>query len=489
VSSSQLVGKFRKGTSYSVSFPTLPSLKSQPQEVVLTQKQRKHDVLTLEYPFLSPKFVKLLKTGVPVKFTWKQGTRSKTWYGYVSSTSKVQSAQLKRPMKIHCVGASYVLKKKVQKVYKKTTLTNVAAKIAAENKLKLVTQPSPIIFAQLVNPGQSNWEWLQKMAKLIGYVAYISGTSLVFLPIDKAIEKAKGNAALFQLWSEGIPRNTIFLDRTLDKFTVLSGENIEADEFPKANKAVGGVNPVTGKIITAKKSPSTTGKSLRKNKSDSLFDQFLSKVVITNPQYSKQLAEAAAQISKFNLPASAEGQGDPRVAPYAVVKVAGSGEETDGFWVVKESVHFFKRGGDYAVDMVLVTDGTGPDAGTTTSSSSSSSTATSTAGGGTTTASNTVERTSVTANKSTIDVSSILKDDDAVAEQSLTGGVSLAAIVGTTAGATTSGEDATTRLAVKVPTYNQVENQGFLRTPATWENTAPKSPSLTSLRKCRCNCR
>jgi hypothetical protein len=64
-------------------------------------------------------------------------------------------------------------------------------------------------------------------------------------------------------------------------------------------------------------------------------------------------------MARLNMPAKVKCQGDPRIRPYGAVHVVGTGDLTDGYWVVKDAVHIFQKFGDYNIEMTVVTDGTG----------------------------------------------------------------------------------------------------------------------------------
>ena len=445
------VGKHRRGTLYQVVFPTLPSLKVQPRIAMLKQKQQSHDILVLEYPSSSLKNSKVLKTGVPVKLTWKQGNRKTEWLGYVNSVSRLTSVEKSQPMKIYCVGSSFVLKQRKTKTYKNKTVTEVAKQIAKQNNLRFVGEPHSRRFNQLVISGHSQWKWLHEQASRIGYVMYTQGTDLVFRPIDKLLDEQTTNAPLFQLWDPAIPRSFTQLDRTLDSLELLVGENIEDEYGSRASKQTGGVDPVKGTSFTNKQSPSKIGKSLRTKVGDALFDEFNSEQVVHKKNDSRYASRGAAELARFNIPAKVFGQGDPRLRPYQLVQIEGSGSETDGHWLVREVTHKFGYGGYYNIEMIVSTDGTGKNVRKTPSSTSTS----------------TINVDSILANKSSVNL-----------------GVELNR-TGNWHSAGNPSETSTSKLVVKRPFLVNVNNQGYSRTPSIWQTKVPTAVPTKKARKCR----
>jgi hypothetical protein len=455
----QAVGKTRRSTSYKIQYPTLPSLKQQPREVLLKQSQKLHDILVLDYFTTSFKNARLLKTGVPVKFSWKQGRRKMEWLGYVSSVSRESGTQKSKPMKVYCVGSSFVLKQRKTKTYKDKTIPEIAAKIAKENNLRFIGENHSRRFPQLVISGHTQWEWLHEQANRIGYAIYVQGTNLIFRPIDKLIDEMSTDAPFFQMWDPTIPRQDAQPDRTLDFISIMVGENIEGSRPDRATKQVGGVDPITAEAFTAKRSPSEIGSGVRVSVSDTLFDDFNSEQVANSRIDAKNAAESSAHLARFNIFAKAIGQGDPRVHPYRLIYVEGSGSQTDGFWLVNEVTHKMSFGGLYSVEMVLSTDGTQSN-------------------------NKTPKRNGDRRITGMINLKQIMATQSSFSVENNSYTVNLGVVLGTRgvgAGETPDFSDTarTSRLKVRSPLLTQVNNQGFNRTPSKWETTIPSNTRVT----------
>ena len=455
----EIVSKPRRSTVYKIEYPTLPSIELQPKEVVLTQKQKHHDILVLDYFGTSLKNANLLKTGVPVKFSWKQGSRSMEWLGYVSSVSREIGTQKSKPMKVYCIGSSFVLKQRKTKTYKDKTIPEIAASIAKENNLKFVGENHSRRFSQLVISGHTQWEWLHEQANRIGYAMYVQGTNLVFRPIDKLMDETSSDAPVFQMWDSTIPKQSSHPDRTLDYFKVMVGENIEGYGPDRASKQIGGVNPVTGESFTAKRSPSETGAGIRELLSDTLFNDFNSEQVANSKIDAKNAAESSAHLARFNIPAKILGQGDPRVSPYKLIYVEGSGNQTDGFWLVNEVTHRLYFSGIYSLEMRVLTDGTQKNR-------------------------KNPRRNSDKQVIGFINVNQLMATQSSFSVEDNSYTLNLGVALGTRGvgvGQTTDSPNSsrTSRLALREPILTQVNNQGFARTPARWETTVPSNTRVS----------
>lgn len=353
------VGKYRRGTRFKLEFPTLPSFSVQPRRVELIQKQYHHDVLILEFPTTSTSWFSMLKTGVPVNFNWYQEKNSNTFIGYVSHISKDVAASRENVMEIHCIAASFPLKQRVTRVFKNSTVPEAITTICRELGFSYTGENHERRFDQLTMAGHSYWEWMVEHAKKIGYGILVEGTNLSFRPLDKFIDAGVSEVPVLAMSSMLLPANNQFLDRTLDTMTVLHGEHIEAAHALRATKMVGGVDPLTSKTFTSSKKPNKVGVSVRATLNDVLFDEQRTEQVVNNQADAPIVAEGHAHMGRLNMPARIKGQGDPRIAPFKPVYIQGTGDLTDGYWVVKEVKHIMYHVGDYQLEALIVTDGVG----------------------------------------------------------------------------------------------------------------------------------
>jgi phage protein D len=354
--------KYRRGTTFDLKFPTLPSFQAKPQRVNLYQESGKHDILIASFVKSSSQWFKHLKTGTPVVFTWTQDRVKKSWTGYVTQVVKTEVSQRDTPLEVTCMGASFVLKQKSREVFKNKTIPEIAKIIANKHKLHFSGVQHSRRYAHISLNGQSYWHWLQEYAKKIGYVAYIENATLVFKPFDAVLNSSYKNPAVFLKTSSALPINNQAMDRTLDSLTVYNGDYNEGLEANRTIKVSGGIDPVTGKILGATANPKNVGTNLRVSTKGTIFTEFDVHQVVNDFTAVTSAATGAAHMARFTLPAKAVGQGDPRVQPYHPVMIFGTGELSDGAWLVLKAHHMFHRVGDYQIEMALATDGLGPTA-------------------------------------------------------------------------------------------------------------------------------
>jgi hypothetical protein len=73
----------------------------------------------------------------------------------------------------------------------------------------------------------------------------------------------------------------------------------------------------------------------------------------------KSLSEGRAQLGRFTIPAKGIAQGDPRVSPWRTVEVKGTGNNSDGFWIIKRVEHVIHGDGRYQMEFECLSDGLG----------------------------------------------------------------------------------------------------------------------------------
>lgn len=353
-------GKYRKSTKISVEFPTIPSLTKTPRRVDLYQKQNHHDVLVLEYPIPSTLWANTIKTGVPVIFKWNQLTVKNEWIGYVSFISVRDNPGREKLMEVHCVASSYPLKQKINKVFKNKTIPQAVQELVKPYGFSFVGDNHARKFDQLVISGQSIWEWIQDKAKSIGFAVVVEGTTFYFRKMDNLLDAKSSSAPVLTYFGTDLTLGAQAFDRTLDSLEVLRGEHVEGQSVSRTNKIVNGVDPISGKVFNSKKTPKTSGKAFRFAVNDVLFDDYQTGQVVNSYTAAMSTAEGAAAASRMTMPAKITGQGDPRIRPFSPIVISGTGEHTDGYWMVKEVHHMFQKVGEYQIEAKIATDGIGP---------------------------------------------------------------------------------------------------------------------------------
>jgi len=349
----------RYGNSFTVVFPDFPGFTQSPYSLTITQSIGKHDVIEIFYSTINLSYLKALSTGVAVEVTWSNDAVSGVFVGYVSDLEYPTSSAIQKPLTITCLGASFPLKEKRQKIWKNATASEVATDIAIFNKLKPVVTQSDIRFPQISFSGHSQWQKLQELAKSVGFACQVIGVELHFHPIDVIVDKFLTTIPVMAFVDPNVTPTNQFNSQTLDHFESVQSDYGDFRGNTKAVKIVGGVDPITGKIYKSTSSPNSVGKNLRTKNKNPLFFDIDTASVVTDGLTSQSLANAKAQLSRLSTPGYGFGQGDPRIAPWKTLEVRGTGDTSDGFWVVANVIHTLNADGKYKVEFNCVTDGSG----------------------------------------------------------------------------------------------------------------------------------
>lgn len=349
----------RRGNSFKVLYPDFPSISQPARSVTIYQEIGSHDIVDIFYPRFSTALFKAIKTGVPVRIRWSNDKVKEEFYGYTVDVSYPTLQKIDRGVNIRCVGSSYPLKEQTSKIWINRTLSEVVGEVAKKHKLKAFITPHPTRFNQISLSGQSYWEKLNELATKIGYGLQVYGTELHFHPIDKMINQFMTSIPIMMFKDPMMHPMSSFNAPTLDFFEPIVGDHNEATDFIRKSNIVSGVDPLTAKSYSYTASSNKVGKSVRANTKDPLFSSVETATVIASNAMAKSLAEGRSQLGRFTIPAKALGQGDPRIAPWRTVEVRGTGDVTDGFWIVKKVEHFIHTDGRYQVDFECITDGTG----------------------------------------------------------------------------------------------------------------------------------
>lgn len=349
----------RYGSSFTTSFPDFPGFNQLPYSMTLTQQMGSHDVLEMHYTSHNIHYVKALSTGVAVSVDWSNDATSGTFIGYVSDLEYPTSSSIEKPLKITCLGASYPLKERRQKIWKNATASEVVTDIAKFNNLKPVVTKSDIRFPQISFSGQSQWQKIQELSRSVGYACQVIGVELHFHPVDVMVQKFLTTIPVMSFLERDIPSLFQPMSQTLDHFESTQGDFGNFKGNTKSIKVVGGVDPVTGKVYKATSSPTAVGKNIRAKNRDPLFNDVDTSIVVIDKLSAQSLSDAKAKLSKLSIPGYGFGQGDPRIAPWRTIQIQGSAQSSDGFWIVSKATHTMVTDGKYTVEFDCVTDGTG----------------------------------------------------------------------------------------------------------------------------------
>jgi len=316
---------------------------------VLTMGRYKHQHLSLYVKNWGMTYSDI-KTGSPIQVTISSPYGSQEFAGYIHSiTPDLQTN--KNFVEITALGATYVMKQASQNVWTNVTADQVAAQICKKHNLAYYCAPHGRVFDNLCQMGETDWEFLCKLAIQTGYTLRSEGTSVYFDTMTADFTKYQENAPYFILREANDPQGL-----SLFNFNPEVSDANEYDEQMKSAVAVGGVSLTSGnKIVNTNQNRPTATKTQSQTE---FFDSFHTSAVIPNSQVAGYEAVAADERNRYPYRGTAEVLGDARIRPDMPVFLDGLGKDYSGYWTVLECTHIFKEK-MYTTEMVVGTDSLG----------------------------------------------------------------------------------------------------------------------------------
>jgi hypothetical protein len=239
-------------TKITVDFPTEPNFPRLFWSFRLTKSVDTHDQAVISFRGRLADASTRLKTGTVLIVTMQTGTTKSVWTGYVhrveigpTSTPTVPYAT-----RIFAVGATYVLKDTVQKIYKNVTADQVVSKIAKTNGLKAVTERHPTVRKTVSITGQTEWQAIRRLGKQTGFSIVADNTNIYFMSKDTLIEKSKPKHLSFSYEitpDDGLPSILRYRTVTADGAPELAGA--------KVNRVLSGIHAHKRDVIKSKHAP------------------------------------------------------------------------------------------------------------------------------------------------------------------------------------------------------------------------------------------
>lgn len=347
------------GNTFEVSYPDFPSFNRSPRFAVLRQQVNTHDTLELHYQNFSPMLAKAFKTGTPIKFRWSNDKAKGVFIGYTSDVTWPIAQKLDKSVVVTCIAASFSTKQSKPKIWKNKTASEIIVDIAKSFKLKpVVTQHNARFTQQSVSKG-TYWNKITDLAATVGYAVKVIGAELHFHPVDKMINMSMTTIPVMAHLDPYTNPQSHFSAQTLDAFESKQGDYVETNAVSRTSKIVFGVDPVSAKTFTHTSSPSKVGKNVRSKVNNPLFNSVQTNMVTGSKAIAQSLADAQAQLARLSIPGKGKGKGDPRISPWATIEIRGTGDVSDGYWIVTKAEHTIHFDGRYTMTFSCASDGTG----------------------------------------------------------------------------------------------------------------------------------
>lgn len=320
----------------------------------LIQNYGVHDMfhLRIEYPTQIMGTINQLSVwpdDTPVQIQWGRQPDVDTWYGYINHheiNSSSDSGTNILQITYVCIGASSIMNKAVTKQWENVSPTYIATQIASDNGFRAVTTPVNVVLDYEVQAGESDFQFLNRIADKTGMRFWCSSGTLYMISPVVAISGA-GSAAIPVFYENKV---ISYVD-TCRNFKQLRGQNIPGSV--QANRALYGIDKASHQLFVATTQPTSDA----------------SRVAIKTTYATQAYADASnrvnawAGLSQFWITATAQLYGTTELYPGKLVQLAGNALPNGavGYWLVSQATHNIEVSGTgvsnldlYMSDVVLL---------------------------------------------------------------------------------------------------------------------------------------
>ena len=231
-----------------------------PRHFTLTQEYGQHDVMqaTIIVPYLHPNISQLTAwaDNAPISVTWGRLSPMtiSTWYGYVNHhelQSTVQDGKRAVQMDYYIIGTSKPMNTAVNKTWLNITGSAIAQQLATKYFLRAVLTTSSWTLDYEVQAGETDFNFLARIAQKIGYRFYVSGGTLYFVDPLMMFASASTNF----VFTYNIDNSLGYQD-TAANFHRLAGDNLPGSAV--ATRQICGIDDSTNALFTVTPAAATS---------------------------------------------------------------------------------------------------------------------------------------------------------------------------------------------------------------------------------------
>lgn len=328
-------------------------------ELEIHQDMYEHDLAIIRARSRRLNWTDSLYPGTPVRISYRgRRTTSSTFYGYVTHVKPLaKSVNDLYDIEIYCVSSSRDLRETGQNVWRNRTGPEIANWVARKFKYRLITKQHPYRKPQVIQSGETYWEFLTRLAKDLGYILRVEGGTMFFLPFEDMVlanvarAPRLSNYELQSSQGDAVPRNVVSM-QVWGGDTDLSASRSSDDAIVVAMSPTGSdVVPVRGE-----------GKSaVHRRKRPSKYVKYRNGTVAHTRRDAQVLAESNAAMNQIAIDAEASVEGDGYLSPYRPVFVRMRDSSLNQWWIVKSTRHKISMTtGLYECNLVLASDSIEP---------------------------------------------------------------------------------------------------------------------------------
>lgn len=344
-----------------------------PSVFTLRENESEHQVATIEGWYVVPWIrkkgsssawikppAKLLAKGRKLVITFGRKPGLKNFPCEVYSAKVTSTATLPNIRNAHIVKVTYTFvgaswsmqtKAKTRSWGTGASYSYLARTLARENGMLAVVDEHPRVFPYVTQQGETDFAFLRRIAKEIGYTFFVDGTTLYFRDPRKTLGQA----------AAAVP--TMVMDKRPGRWdTLLEFKSTDdVDPGPTAVRRVYAYNPNTNSVIEARNqyldSTAFDMEDPREYRGETTTMQLSADRALTSYAEAADYARWDALVHHRWIKATIKGQGDVRVRPGSLVNLEGDAflDDSAGFWAVTKMTHtIYNRSGAPRVNQYYV---------------------------------------------------------------------------------------------------------------------------------------
>jgi hypothetical protein len=290
-------------------------------------------------------------SGWPVYCRFGVTAQQGYFYGYVQTAgiveSRANSSSQQRIVQFTCLGATSTMQGGSPRSFPGMSADNVAKSIVTPYHLALVADHHDFLFAALVQARESDWQFLVKLARSVGYMVTSSKVTIFFIDPLKVVQNTGSAVPVTAMESErnnpvvvggvvtvGAKNNISEFNHTVVQSVDALGTPVYASGTYDQRLSLLGANTVQPTV-------------LRYDPDQQPLDA----------KHAQVIADSNNRPEKWPLQTQLFCKGDGRIRPGVVASLRIGQNNVSGLWLVRSVVHHLGRD-SYTMDLQLARDAT-----------------------------------------------------------------------------------------------------------------------------------
>lgn len=329
-------------------------VKDWPRDFTLTQEYGQHDVLkaTIIVPYLHPNISQLTAwaDNAAISVTWGRLSPMtiSTWYGYVNHhelQSTVQDGKRAVQMDYYIIGTSKPMNTAVNKTWLNVTASTIAQQLAQKYFLRCVFTNSTWTLDYEVQAGETDFNFLSRIAQKIGYRFLVSGGTLYF--VDPLMMFSSASTSFVFTYTID---NSLGYQDTAANFHRMAGDNLPGAAV--ATRSISGIDDSTNALFSVTPSAAASTSALSSvttapTTTAAAASTTSGILVQRNDKFARTTAEAQTmvnavqQLAQFQVGCTVDVQGNTLLYPGKVVSLTGKAlpDSAAGYYFITKASH------------------------------------------------------------------------------------------------------------------------------------------------------